>query len=117
VSRRAQGIGRAADEGNVSDVLSQGEIDALLAAIAAGDVDAGSLTERVDGPQVRPFDFRRPNKFAREQLRTLEMLHENFCRQASTELSAQLQSSSRSRSSGRSRSPTASSSTRCRCRR
>jgi flagellar motor switch protein FliM len=90
VSRPAQGTSRPADEGNVSDVLSQGEIDALLAAIAAGDVDATSLHERVDGPQVRPFDFSRPNKFAREQLRTLEMLHENFCRTASNQLSAQL---------------------------
>jgi len=41
----------------VSDVLSQSEIDALLAAIAAGDVDAGRLRERHDGPQARPLDF------------------------------------------------------------
>ncbi len=71
-------------------MLSQSEIDALLAAIAAGDVDAGRLVERDDGPQARPFDFSRPSKFAREQLRTLEMLHESFCRSAQTQLSAQL---------------------------
>lgn len=74
----------------MSDVLSQSEIDALLAAIAAGDVDAGLLRERFEGPQVRPFDFSRPSKFAREQLRTLEMLHEGFCRSAQNQLSAQL---------------------------
>jgi flagellar motor switch protein FliM len=74
----------------VSDVLSQSEIDALLSAISSGDVDAAQIKEEASEPRVRTFDFLRPSKFSKEQLRTLEMLHENFCRLVQTQLSAQL---------------------------
>jgi len=36
------------------------------------------------------YDFRRPDKFSKEQLRTLQMLHETFARLAGTSLSAYL---------------------------
>jgi flagellar motor switch protein FliM len=74
----------------VSDVLSQSEIDALLSAISSGDLDAARIQEEADEPQVRPFDFLRPSKFSKDQLRTMEMLHENFCRLAQTQLSGLL---------------------------
>lgn len=41
------------------------------------------------GP-VRSYDFRRPDKFSKDQLRTLSMLHENYSRVVSTVLSGQL---------------------------
>ncbi len=41
---------------------------------------------------IRNYDFRRPDKFSKEQLRTLHMLHENYARMVSTLLSAQLRS-------------------------
>jgi flagellar motor switch protein FliM len=41
-------------------------------------------------PRVREIDFRRPNKFNREQVRRLEVSHENFCQQVSSRLSAEL---------------------------
>jgi flagellar motor switch protein FliM len=74
----------------VSEVLSQAEIDALLSAISSGEVDAAAIQEEPEQAQVRPFDFERPSKFSKDQLRTLEMLHESFCRLAQTRLSAQL---------------------------
>jgi flagellar motor switch protein FliM len=40
--------------------------------------------------KVREIDFRRPSKFAREQTRRLEHAHENFCRSASSRLSAEM---------------------------
>jgi flagellar motor switch protein FliM len=40
--------------------------------------------------RVREVDFRRPSKFAREHVRRLEHAHENFCRTASSRLSAEL---------------------------
>lgn len=40
--------------------------------------------------RVRKFDFYRPNKFSKEQLRTIELLHETFGRLASIPLSAAL---------------------------
>lgn len=79
-----------AEEACVADVLSQSEIDALLSAISSGDVDAAEIREDVDAPSVRPFDFTRPSKFSKDQLRTLRMMHEVFCRTAQTQLSALL---------------------------
>jgi flagellar motor switch protein FliM len=36
---------------------------------------------------VRPFDFMRPSKFSKETLRTVELMHETFCRSVQTQLS------------------------------
>ena len=80
----------AADEQGVSEVLSQAEIDALLSAISTGDLDTEAIQEESVEAQVRPFDFERPSKFNKDQLRTLEMLHETFCRVVQTQLAAQL---------------------------
>jgi flagellar motor switch protein FliM len=41
-------------------------------------------------PRVREVDFRRPSKFARDQIRRLQTAHEGFCRSASSRLSAEL---------------------------
>lgn len=41
-------------------------------------------------PRVREIDFRRPSKFSREQVRRIEVAHENFCQSASSRLSAEL---------------------------
>jgi flagellar motor switch protein FliM len=52
-----------------------------------------SPTSRTRGSRqgkVREIDFRRPSKFAREQIRRIEHAHENFCRSASSRLSAEL---------------------------
>jgi flagellar motor switch protein FliM len=40
--------------------------------------------------RVREVDFRRPNKFNREQVRRLEHAHDGFCQSASSRLSAEL---------------------------
>jgi flagellar motor switch protein FliM len=42
--------------------------------------------------RVREVDFRRPNKFSREQVRRLEHAHDGFCQSASSRLSAELRS-------------------------
>ena len=74
----------------MADVLSQSEIDALLSALSSGDVDADEIREEAPSQVVRPFDFTRPSKFSKDQLRTLRMMHEVFCRTAQTQLSALL---------------------------
>lgn len=74
----------------MSDVLSQNEIDALLAAISTGEVKAEEIKNQESDKKVRPYDFKRPNKFSKEQLHTLSMIHENFARLLTTYLSAQL---------------------------
>ena len=42
------------------------------------------------GKRIKLYDFRRPDKFSREQLRTMQMIAEGFARLAATRLSAAL---------------------------
>jgi flagellar motor switch protein FliM len=71
-----------------NDTLSQAEIDALLAAVAS---EPNMATANVpSGVRIQNMDFRRPSKFNKDQLRTLEMLHDTFARLGATYLSGAL---------------------------
>lgn len=71
----------------MADVLSQDEIDQLLQALNTGELSVSDIMEQTaEEKKIRVYDFRRPNKFSKEQLRTLEILHENFCRYLSSYL-------------------------------
>jgi flagellar motor switch protein FliM len=78
-------------------MLSQSEIDALLGAVAddapasdvAGSAPVGPPLPGV-GRSVKTYDFRRPDKFSKEQLRTLQAIHENVARIYAARLSARL---------------------------
>lgn len=70
----------------MKEVLSQEEIDMLLSAISSGEVSTEDM--RQPGMGAKPYDFRRPNKFSKDQLRTLHMIHDNFSRLLSNFLSA-----------------------------
>lgn len=74
----------------MGDVLSQAEIDALLSSISSGEVDLEEVKHKEEERKVKIYDFRRPDKFSKDQLRTLQMIHETFSRLVSTMLSAQL---------------------------
>lgn len=76
----------------MGEILSQNEIDALLSALSSGELnlDEHSLDEK---QKVRKYDFKRPNKFSKDHIRTIEMVHENFARIASNYLTAHLRSS------------------------
>mgnify|MGYP007056189007 CR=1 FL=1 len=41
------------------DVLSQSEIDALLAGVMSGDVDADTMKNSAGGKKVKVYDFKR----------------------------------------------------------
>jgi len=85
-----------------SRALSQWEIDALLNQIPeAGEaIDPGltrpgrpaSRSERSFGSTVKPYDFRRPDKFSKEQWHTLQSMHETFARLVSSAFSSRLRS-------------------------
>ena len=62
----------------MSDVLSQQEIDELLKALSSGELNINDIKEEAEEKKVRVYDFRRPNKFAKDQLRTLQIIYENF---------------------------------------
>ncbi len=76
----------------MSDVLSQDEIDKLLSSLSTGEVDLEEIKEEESKKAVKPYDFKRPSKFSKEQLRTFEMIHENFARSISTYLSGRVRS-------------------------
>lgn len=74
----------------MADILSQSEIDELLAALSSGEVDVKEIEEEKKDKKIRKYDFRRPDKFAKDQLRTLEIIHENFGRLLNNFLSGYL---------------------------
>jgi flagellar motor switch protein FliM len=76
------------------DILDQSEVDALLAAVDSGDIaedrrEARVFSRRNRGEQieVRPYDFKRPERVSKDQMRALQTLHESFARNFGASLS------------------------------
>lgn len=74
----------------MTEILSQEEIDALLTAISTGEVEPTDYSAAKEQKKVKIYDFRRPDKFSKDHIRTLQMMHETFARLTTTALSAQL---------------------------
>jgi len=78
----------------MDEVLSQSEIDSLLKALTSGELDTEKLKREEEGrAEVSKYDFKRPNKYSKDQLRTLYLIHDNFARMLSNFLSAYLRAS------------------------
>lgn len=73
----------------MQEILSQAEIDRLLQALSAGEVTVEEM-RKTEEVSHKPYDFRRPNKFSKDQLRTLQMMHDNFARILTSFLSGYL---------------------------
>ncbi|QNN23999.1 flagellar motor switch protein FliM [Planctomycetales bacterium ZRK34] len=83
----------------MADVLDQGDVDALLAAIGTDESDTGKgdagasvqIFTNSDRPnrnlEIRPYDFKRPERVSKDQMRALETLHESFSRNFGAQLS------------------------------
>lgn len=69
----------------MGEVLSQSEIDNLLAALSNGELDVDQMQD-TEEKQVKDYDFKRPAKFSKEHLRTLEIIYEHYGRLLSTNL-------------------------------
>jgi len=67
----------------VSRVLSQEEIDALL---ASAPPEAGANVER--SAPVIAYNFRHPDRVSKDQIRSLHFLHDRFARNATASLAA-----------------------------
>lgn len=74
----------------MGEVLSQSEIDELLKALNTGEIDVTEIQESKPEKHIKKYDFARPSKFAKEQLRTLEIIFDNYSRIISTYLSGYL---------------------------
>lgn len=75
----------------MADVLDQNEVDALLAAVESGpsEVDTGTGQLQIftldrrrlpEDVEIRDYDFKRPERVSKDQMRALETLHEAFSR-------------------------------------
>jgi flagellar motor switch protein FliM len=87
------------------DVLSQAEVESLLSAMESGALGdsaapaAAAAPRRAPPPappkpreKVSPYDFKRPERVGKEQMRALQTLHEGFGRNFGAALSALLRS-------------------------
>jgi flagellar motor switch protein FliM len=73
----------------MSKILSQDEIDALLTSAAEFDRTAGAGADDLTDSVV-VYNFRRPDRVSKDQIRSLHFLHDRFARNVSTSLSAYL---------------------------
>ena len=69
----------------MADVLEQSEVDALLAAVDGGglggvDSLANQEARSPGGRVVTDYDFQRPERVSKEQMRSLSSLHDTFSR-------------------------------------
>ena len=76
----------------MADVLDQSEVDALLEAVdisVASPVDIPLVSGRPGrkAPEVRTYDFKRPERVSKDQMRSLEAIHEGFARNFGASLS------------------------------
>ena len=79
------------------DVLSQAEVESLLSAmgddsaLATKPADAAA-TSQTPREKITAYDFKRPERVGKEQMRALQTLHEGFGRNFAAGLSAMLRS-------------------------
>lgn len=80
----------------MNDILSQEEIDALLKSVSAEEQErkpepamaSSAPAKKKEKRSVRIYDFSSPDKFSKDQMRTIQMIHDNFTRYMNSSLSA-----------------------------
>jgi len=82
----------------MAELLDQNEVDALLSAVEAGEVETADERQRVrifsrqrpmtdPDVEIRPYDFKRPERVSKDQMRAIENLYEGFSRNFGAALS------------------------------
>ena len=68
----------------MADILSQDEVDLLLSAVSEGELETGAEEGKgYEEPHLTLYDFRRPERVSKEQLKGLHSLFEAFAREVS----------------------------------
>ena len=62
----------------MSEVLSKNEIESLLSVVSSGKVPLEKLKGKVLKKTVIPYNFKRPSRISKDQIHSLELLHESF---------------------------------------
>jgi flagellar motor switch protein FliM len=79
----------------MADILSQEEIDALLEAVDDEETSPEQLLKKekkVEQRQVTLYDFKRPNRVSKEQLRAFRSIHDRMVRALSAQISSVMRS-------------------------
>jgi flagellar motor switch protein FliM len=78
----------------MADILSQEEIDALLDVVDDEGDDALEVSEESLYPQrqITLYDFKRPNRVSKEQLRAFRGIHDKMARSLSSQISSIMRS-------------------------
>ncbi len=76
----------------MADILSQEEIDALLEVVDEEDSADIIADEVIDQRQIVLYDFKRPNRVSKEQLRAVKGIHDKMARNLSSQISAIMRS-------------------------
>ncbi len=79
----------------MAEILSKKEVDAIMAALDKGEVslsgkDQTGTEDLLSDKKVILYNFRRPDRVSKEQLRSLELMHETFARNLTVSLSGYL---------------------------
>ncbi len=64
----------------MGDILSQNEIDDLLKALSSGEINAQEIQSTTQEKKVKVHDFRRASKFAKDHIKTLNIIYDNYAR-------------------------------------
>jgi flagellar motor switch protein FliM len=72
----------------VDQILSQDEVDALLSAVDRGEIPetTPAVAPSSPGRTVLRYNFRKPNRVSKDQVKMLESIHETFARLYSSSL-------------------------------
>ncbi len=79
----------------MTDLLDQSDIDALLTAVGTGEVEGPTVhaqifsryRRRMERVEIKDYDFKRPERISKDQMRALQTLHETFARNYGASLS------------------------------
>jgi flagellar motor switch protein FliM len=79
----------------MADILSQEEIDALLEVVEEEDINPDELekaSDILDNRQITLYDFKRPNRVSKEQLRSIRAIHDKMARSLASDISSLMRS-------------------------
>jgi len=74
----------------MADILSQEEIDALLEVVDDGDTPQEQSAKEDSSREIMLYDFKRPNRVSKEQLRSIKSIHDKLARNLSSQISTVL---------------------------